>query len=127
MFNMLLKEWVCTVPEETLKQVQDSHKSRSYGWIHDYLWREIRIAIDESKIVVDIWSVDEEAASGGYWRGAIGPQTMFTLLWPDLADVENVDNLLQYETLKTANTVKDMLKKLRELSGSLPAALKTLK
>lgn len=127
MFRMTMKDWSCMVPEERIKQLRDKRNPVVDGYIYDHLWREIRMDIDETKIVVDIWSVNEEAAGDGYWNGAVGPQTKFTLLWADLNDIENINNMLQYEMVKTATKVKEMLDKLRDVVPTLPTALNTLK
>lgn len=111
MLRTVMKSWVCVVNESDLKRHREKMVSQG-DYIMERLWRQIQVNLSSEKIEVEITSVDEEAADGGYWRGSSGVFNKFELSWNDLGNEELICSKLDHEQLRVALQAMDMLRKL---------------
>jgi len=103
------REVICLVDAARLQRLNAAKK----GYIRDPLWREVRFYLEEDGCRVELGSVDEEAAQGGYCRCWWNTRRL-SFTWPDLDDKEFLHGLLAHEQHQVARKVLDMLEALRE-------------
>jgi hypothetical protein len=120
MNSLNIKKVVCLESDEEINRLREEQRrhersSSSSSMLRDRLWREITVSATPERIQVHMGNVGEEDAKLGYTNVREACRT-FHLTWPDLADVDGLEKLLQFETMVVAKKVMTILAHLREMS-----------
>lgn len=114
------KDWVCLVEPAAIERLRQGRNP--HGELRETLWRQICVVGKKEGISVELMSVDEEAARGGYWRG--GHHTYHVkFAWEDLNDRDGLCELFKYEPVIVFNKLISMLEMYRQFMPHLREAL----
>ncbi len=108
------KDWVCLVTPQELDAERRLQAARNEGiWMASHplqnpLWRQVDINATPELITINLGNVDEEAASGGHWKGCYAARTV-KLTWDDLNDFDGVARLFQHEQVCVMQKAAEML------------------
>lgn len=127
MNRIIIKKMICVVSEEELTRMraaqrQNQHPNVPARLLSQHVWREIVASATSEGVRLTLGNVDEEAAVTGYSNIRYACKDI-NFTWPDLADVDGLENLMQFEPMVVGRKVLEILAHLREMSPAVKDVL----
>lgn len=120
MNSITIRKIVCLESEDEINRLREEQRRHQYAstgssLLRDPLWREVVVSAAPERIKVSLGNIDESGARGNSINARYSCRTL-NLTWPDLADTDGLEKLVQFEVLAVAKKVLEILAHLSEMS-----------